>query len=383
MAPVTSRFDIPDLIFSSLELDLHPLKPRDSDISSSGKRSLVFGNHNPLLPRNDDASPILSLVETFNVLTARDTEHESSFNPADGSVDPTNVNMKGIQALFAIIGVAFVVLIIWFFFWAKNGGFQFRKGDWDDYKSSVLRRKGPNGTTLSNATKSTALGGGSVVGDGYSDKNSRNSFDASTETMTNVDLSSEAPILSEKQGKSHKARKETNKERKIREAREAEWEGGHDDDVRAYRHEKAARVGGLNKNSDGQYFSTEYSGSDRTSDVFSQSHRPNDQPPPPPRHASPEKRQSRRDFSYGQDSTFSSAAPQHTAEPARPSRYQPAHKNISPQRPIRSVPGSFHQPTDFDTQSQNTMSYHHPIPGLGGQNKSNGYRRNRRDSFDD
>ncbi|KIV90560.1 hypothetical protein PV10_07848 [Exophiala mesophila] len=377
MAPVTSKLDIPDLIFSSLELDVHDVKPRDSLTSFSSKRSFVFGDHNPLVPRNDDVSPLLSPIETFNVLTARDIELDPNFNPSEGSVDPTDVNMKGIQALFAIIGAAFVVLIIWFFFWAKNGGFQWRKGDWDDYKSSVLRRKGPNGTTLSNATKSTALGGGSVVGDGYSDKNSRSSYDASTETMTNVDLSSDAPILSEKQGKKYKARKETNKERKIREAREAEWEGGHDNDVRAYRHEKVARVGGLNKDSDGQCFSTEYSGSDRTSNVFSQSYRPNNHPPPPPRHASPEKRQSRRDFSYGQDSTFTAT------EAARSSRYHPSNKNVSPQRPIRTVPGSFHQQTELDAQSQNTMSYHHPIPGLGGQNKANGYRRNRRDSLDD
>ncbi|PBP16168.1 hypothetical protein BUE80_DR013046, partial [Diplocarpon rosae] len=35
--------------------------------------------------------------------------------------------------------------------------------DWEEYKSTVLRRKGPNGTTLSGATESTDLGGGSVV----------------------------------------------------------------------------------------------------------------------------------------------------------------------------------------------------------------------------
>jgi len=57
-----------------------------------------------------------------------------------------------------------VITGIWFFFWAKNGGFYFKEGDWEDYKSTILRRKGPNGTTLSGATPSTNLGGGSVVG---------------------------------------------------------------------------------------------------------------------------------------------------------------------------------------------------------------------------
>ena len=82
------------------------------------------------------------------------------------------------------VGVSFVLGAIWFFFWAKNGGFKWRKGDWEEYKSTVLRRKGPNGTTLSNATKSTILGGGSVVGDGYSDKDTATNTDAMTETMT-------------------------------------------------------------------------------------------------------------------------------------------------------------------------------------------------------
>ncbi len=95
---------------------------------------------------------------------------------------------------------------IWFFFWAKNGGFVFRQGDWDDYKSTVLRRKGPNGTTLSNATKSTKLGNDSVEGDYDQDE------------MVH----------------GHSNRR--------------------DRDVRAYRHEKPARVGGLNRQPDGTHY---------------------------------------------------------------------------------------------------------------------------------
>ena len=82
---------------------------------------------------------------------------------AAGARPPTDFNNKGFQALFAIIAMGMVLAGLWFFFWAKNGGFHFREGDWEDYKSTVLRRKGPDGKTLSNATKSTRLGGGSVV----------------------------------------------------------------------------------------------------------------------------------------------------------------------------------------------------------------------------
>lgn len=392
MAPTSiTKIDIPDLIFSSLELDSRSSKPRDVAEASSPitKRSLF--SYNPLIPRNDDASPILSPMDSFNILTARDDSPNKDAHPGEGSVDPNNINMKGVQAAFALIGVAFVVGTIWFFFWAKNGGFQFRKGDWDEYKSTVMRRKGPNGTTLSNATKSTILGGGSVVGDGYSDKDDLHTVDgtmteAMSETMT--DLSSEAPIIQEKH--SRKLKKETAKERKVRETNEATWEGGHDNDVRAYRHEKAARVGGLNKNSDAQYYGTDYTESDRTgSDTNSNSHS-NQQSyaPPPPRHSSPEKRQSRRDFSFGQEEGFSVRSPPAAAaapptSSARPPRYHSPTKNSNPQRPIRTVPGSFNEPLDFDVQSQNTKSYHHPLPGLSGQNKTGGYRRDRRNSLDD
>jgi hypothetical protein len=388
MAPTSiTKIDIPDLIFSSLELDSRSSKPRDQSDSPAVKRSVsAYGLDNPLIPRNDDASPILSPMDTFNLLTARDTQPNQDLHPGEGSVDPNDINMKGIQAIFALIGVVFVVGIIWFFFWAKNGGFQFRKGDWDEYKSTVLRRKGPNGTTLSNATKSTILGGGSVVGDGYSDKDDATTADgtmtdAMTETMT--DLSSEAPIIQEKRSKKLK---ETAKERKVREAKEAEWEGGHDNDVRAYRHEKPARVGGLNKDSDGQYYGTDYTETDRTGSETNSNSNQQSYAPPPPRHSSPEKRQNRRDFSFGQAETFSVRSPPTAAEPtssARPPRYHSPNKNSSPQRPIRTVPGSFNEPLDFDVQSQNTKSYHHPLPGLSGQNRTGGYRRDRRDSLDD
>jgi hypothetical protein len=398
MAPFLPHIDIPDLKFSSLELDARSTKAEELSVTSFLKRDVLSaGIDNPLLPRSDDSSPILSPIDTYHILTARDAKATADPNPGAGSVDPNDINMKGIQALFAIIGAAFALGAIWFFFWAKNGGFKWRKGDWDEYKSTVLRRKGPNGTTLSNATKSTILGGGSVVGDGYSDKDTASRADGTmSEAMTETGtvMSSEAPIIKEKQSKK---KKETAKEKKIREQNAAAWEGGHDDDVRAYRYERPARVGGINKDSDAQFYGTDYSETDRTgSDVYSNS---NSNPRPSSRQHSPDKRPSRRDFSYGQEDGFSVSTPPpppvHAPSPGpRPARYHSPEKNRSPQRPIRQVPGSVHipgsyaEPLDFDgqsVQSQNTKSYHHPLPSLSGQPqpKTGGYRRDRRDSLDD
>lgn len=389
MAPVSSLSkypDIDDLKFSSLELDAR--SAAELSASAFNKRD-ANPLSSPLLPISDDSN-ILSPMDTFKVLTARDSKPTDKFNPGSGSVPPDDINMKGLQALFAIIGVAFVLGAIWFFFWAKNGGFKWRKGDWEEYKSTVLRRKGPNGTTLSNATKSTILGGGSVVGEGYSDKDAHTNADteAMTETMTVTDMSSEAPIVKEKQSKKNK--KETAKERKLREIKEAEWEGGHDNDVRAYRHEKAARVGGLNKDSDAKFYGTDYTATERSaSDMHSNSEYGYKAsaagPPPPPAHrsrqASPEKRQSRRDFSYGQEDGFSVGASDADTGASRPARYNSPNKYAPSQRPVRTVPGSFTTPLDFDVQSQHTKAYHHPIPSL--QGKAGGYRRDRRDSLDD
>jgi hypothetical protein len=328
MAPVTSN--IPDLGISSLELDPRS-EPFDAPTSTSFKRIEV---------RDALEAPSKHLLNARAAVT-RPADHS-------GAVDPNAINMKGVQAAFALIGVFFVVLCIWFFFWAKNGGFQWKKNDWEEYKSTVLRRKGPNGTTLSNATKSTKLGGGSVVGHGYSDDGS--SWTGATETMT--DLSSEAPVIKEK-----RKAKANAKAAKIRQINGEQWEGGHDDDVRAYRHEKPAKVGGINRDSEAKFYGTDYTGSESRSQV----------------------NQSRRDFSYGAEDNFS-AAPQHEPAPPRVPRHSSPSK---PRTNRQSVPGNYTEPLDFsDTQSQNTKSYHHPIPGLS-KGANAGFRRGRDDPLAD
>ena len=117
---------------------------------------------------------------------------------------------------------------IWFFFWAKHGGFVWRQGDWEDYKSTVLRRKGADGKTLSNATPVTDLGQKSVAGTFHNDRNYDEKFEYTS------------PALKRSGGN--------------RDRRSARREPS-DEDVRAYRHEKPARVGGLNRQADGSHFS--------------------------------------------------------------------------------------------------------------------------------
>lgn len=362
MAPLPTDGTISDLALSSLELDSRSSIPVDLPayllgLSLAERESLTSPSR--IVQRDD--SPILSPIEAFRVLNARSTPSPTkSVNPAAGSVPPDAFNMKGIQALFALIGASFVLGAIWFFFWAKNGGFKWQKNDWEDYKSTVLRRKGPNGTTLSNATKSTRLGNGSVVGKGYSDA------DGMTE------LSSEAPTISEKKrAKNQKAylknlKKENARDQKSREAREAGWEGGHDDDVRAYRHEKVARVGGINKDSEALHYGTDYS---ETAPSVNTSRPSRDRRERSSRHATSERPDARRS--------------EPADEPQRPTRYHSPGKEIPRSN---NVPGAFSRPApEWDMQSENTKAYHHPLPTVPkGQKKAGGgFRRDRGDDLDD
>ena len=211
----------------------------------------------------------------------RDNEDKKDENgnwaPGRGATNASHINNSGFLALFALLGAAMVVVGIWFFFWAKNGGCVFRKGDWDDYKSTVLRRKGPDGKTLSNATKSTRLGGRTVLSSfaaGYSDVNS-------ADTYTDYDGGRERQEPMRQVGRSSKAAKQEQKRQKKQEQyqqkqHQQQQQQQHslpkfpkdvDNDVREYRHEKPARVGGLNRRHDGSHF--DYTNTDR-SDAFTE-----------------------------------------------------------------------------------------------------------------
>lgn len=206
----------------------------------------------------------LSPLEARRQLLARDGTSTTRPNPEAGVIHPGDINNKFIFALFGILGVAFVCIGIWFFFWAKNGGFYFKEDDWDDYKSTVLRRKGPNGTTLSGATTETDLGGGSV----YKDMDERTEVTATT-GITGITGGVSDIVGREKrrrrreQKEREKERRRENKRREKEERKAAKRKVGDDGAVvdedaeaeaeeylRNYRHEKPARVGGINKESD-------------------------------------------------------------------------------------------------------------------------------------
>ena len=167
-----------------------------------------------------------------------------SWNPSLGTRPPESFNNKGYFALFALLGAAMVVGAVWFFFWAENGGFRWRRGDWDDYKSTVLRRKDKNGKTLSNATPSTDLGQKSVAG--------------------TFDYEKRDPEMGEINEHEHRRQHRHKRSRRPHGER-----GNSDEDMRAYRNEKSAKVGGLNREHDGSHY--DFTNSDYSYSAYSMS----------------------------------------------------------------------------------------------------------------
>lgn len=264
MAPITIT-----PLFAFLHARAYPLP------GAASPGEAVQAASNELEICSDSASPIAVPEIGTAIITARDGA--STYTAGAGSVPAASFNNSAYFALFAIIGAAMVVAALWFFFWAKNGGFHFHQGDWDDYKSTVLRRKGPDGKTLSNATKSTKLGGGSVVHGqqykwqkqaarsvvGFDEKGrkgimGRRGF-AGTHSVTYSD-----DYMTETFGTKSASddMTEINTLANSGAAPGAHSKRYKDRDVRQYKKEKPARVGGLNRMADGSHF--DYTNSDRS-----------------------------------------------------------------------------------------------------------------------
>ncbi|CAL8581112.1 hypothetical protein XPA_006815 [Xanthoria parietina] len=340
---------------------------------------------------SDHSKRVISPLQAGSYLLTRDAPpNEHHFEHGSGAFDPRSVNNRGIFALFALIGAGLVLASIWFFFWAKNGGFQFKKGDWEEYKSTVLRRKGPNGTTLSGATKTTDLGGGSIVADASRDGD-----------FESIAFNEKAETKKAKKGKKPAPRGSKN---------------NHDDDVRAYRHEKSARVGGLNREADASYHQdfaysstepTTYSATEPTESEMSQhNYTPfvNNFVPINTRRKDKARKADTKEIKTPtknhQSSTFYTHTPGSTDShrPLRAHQYDDSSNNSTPTRSRQSSPrkhsrqpsmpgsyGNYTEPLDFESRyteseagetdnSRGTKAYFHPIPGLGAGNGSSGQR---------
>jgi len=322
-----------------------------------------------------------------------------------------------------------VVASIWFFFWAKNGGFVWRETDWEDYKSTVLRRKDKDGNTLSNATKSTKLGQRSIAGT-FTEY-------GGDEKIEPTDYGYRAEKKREKKSRPHAKGREPS-----------------DEDVRAYRHEKPARVGGMNRPADGSHF--DFSNTDRSdvasdiigSDLSRQPLRPKPASPKkksymekkrekkeekkqakeqktsssrPSQYEQPRKQERRPAAPHAQspsipdtsqyhrapanpsdDSYYAAYRPQaplrpYTAHHDSPRRQSPARRSnppsaahsrqSSPWKHAPKYPGSFDAYSDGGSSDTGTRTYAHYIPELSRGSKDTGYRRGamggRRDSLSD
>ncbi|POS84653.1 hypothetical protein EPUL_002233 [Erysiphe pulchra] len=190
-----------------------------------------------------------------------------------GVTPPQDIPNRFVFTIFGLIGAGFVITAFWFFFRAKNGGFDvITKSHWDSYKKSVVARSVRTGQSLSNATLSTKLGGGSIY---QSEKSSKSSHSKRTKTYTKkrkgekkrrqlnmVEGTIQSSDMSEVTRFTNKFRNERRKRNLKEKSVNTDMEsiiGDLDhsalDDLIAYRHEKPARVGGLNTESEASTFS--------------------------------------------------------------------------------------------------------------------------------
>lgn len=236
--------------------------------------------------------------------------------------------------LFGFLAAGLVITSIWFFFWAKNGGFYFKKGDWEDYKSTVLRRKGKDGKTLSNATKTSELGTNSV------------SAEYDQEEMVH----------------GHHT---------------------HDEDVRQYRHEKPARVGGLNRKPDGSYYGHTDSTRSETTEPVNTGHRKGSLGREKKERVKniPRVPSTAYSFVTGDDSTIDGStyaeerrSRHHSHRQHRHTRHEQHHHHRrtsrSPRKSYHDQETTYSEPTSYGDGSTEidgdtgTKSYPHFIPGL-------------------
>ncbi|KUI52849.1 hypothetical protein VP1G_00186 [Cytospora mali] len=321
-----------------------------------------------------------------SLLLGRDDSSDGP-DPESGIVHPNDINNKFVFVVFGLIGAAFIIIGIWFFFWAKNGGFYFKENDWDDYKSTVLRRKGPNGTTLSGATTVTDLGGGSVYKDIDDDR---------TEDLTTV-VSGTTGITGITGGVSDIVAEDGGVVDEHAEAEAEEY-------LRNYRHEKPARVGGINRESDASTWdgSTNPSESSRggyTESTVTSELMPNRERSPAPSPEKPSKKsggirkvystadkrdsretariraEARKLQERGRRAAASSAAGASSSHPRRDFSWQRNNRVDEDSALVEAppsydavedaesrVPGSW---AESDVSSEvGTKSYHHVIPGL-------------------
>ncbi|PKS11666.1 hypothetical protein jhhlp_001817 [Lomentospora prolificans] len=399
---------------------------------------------------------LLGPLKARAVLVAREPQTGGTdYEPGVGVINPHDINNTVFFVLFGFIGAAFVIAGIWFFFWAKNGGFEFKDGDWEEYKSTVLRRRGPNGTVISGATAPTNLGGGSVYKDIVDDDGTTvitesTGLSGITAGVSDISARERRRALREKkikQMQEESRQRKREKQEKKKAKRHVDEDGvvvdeqaekQAEDELRKYRHERPARVGGLNKESEGSQWDGSTNPSDSTvssSLISNRQATPTNSPQKSggirkvystaDRTAERERerererirtearrlqergrqalverepsshRRSRRDFSYQRAAESEIAESAVTRSSRRSERTERTERSDRSERTERTMPGSW-AASDIDSEL-GTKSYHHPIPELRSQSSAapsrhrssdnrrsrSGYRRARNEDYPD
>jgi hypothetical protein len=251
----------------------------------------------------------MSPIDVGDLSRRQSTSTNPDYSPGSGSKNPLSFNNNGFLLLFGLIAAVMVLASVWFFFFAKNGGFRWKKGDWEEYKSTVLRRKGPDGKTLSNATKSTKLG--------MSEVPKFRSEPAYTDS-TASDNYALREVNSRDRAYANNNHGQREKHGKVR-----------DYDLAEYKQEKSAKVGGINTAVTGSHY--DYSSTDPSTATAN-----------PKQAKRAQKEKERREKQRRKEEAKATKQAQKNAKNYRPDDHDTASYATQPSQQQSDQPSSYH-----------------------------------------
>lgn len=143
--------------------------PNHRDLSNP---PTVLNKRTDYFPRSSEPAPS---SELFNELFSRAVSFFATLESSPSTLEGRNLEPRasyvkpksltaGVLVVFCLLGASIGLMVLWLF--VRQGGFMWKESDWEDYKSSVLRRPAarPDDAITVFSDGSARRGGGSTMG---------------------------------------------------------------------------------------------------------------------------------------------------------------------------------------------------------------------------
>ncbi|RPB02044.1 hypothetical protein L873DRAFT_1802452 [Choiromyces venosus 120613-1] len=135
--------------------------------------STILNKRTDYLPRS--SAPASSSSNLFNELFSRAVSFFTALEPSPSALEGRDLEPRGsyvrpksmtagVLVVFCLLGASIGLMVLWLF--VRKGGFMWKESDWEDYKSSVLRRPAarPDDAITVFSDGSARRAGGSTMG---------------------------------------------------------------------------------------------------------------------------------------------------------------------------------------------------------------------------